>query len=108
MAVARIKRGDTVKAVAGKENGKTGKVIEVLAESGRARVEGMMVVTRHLKKGRSQTMPQGGRIEKNGTIHLSNLILVCPSCDAGTRVGMRTLEDGKRTRFCKKCDQAID
>ena len=108
MALARIKRGDTVKAIAGKENGKTGKVIEVLAERDRVRVEGMMVMTRHLKKGRSQAMPEGGRIEKNGTIHLSNLVLVCPSCEAGTRIGTRSLEDGKKVRFCKKCDQAID
>ncbi len=108
MALARIKRGDTVKATAGKENGKTGKVIEVIASRDRVRVEGMMVMTRHLKKGRSQTMPQGGLIEKNGTIHVSNLMLVCPSCEAGTRVGARTLQDGRKVRVCKKCDQAID
>lgn len=108
MALGRIRSGDTVKAVAGKENGKKGKVIEVIADRDRARVEGMMVHTRHLKKGRSQTMPQGGRIEKNGTIHLSNLMLVCPSCEEPTRVGARSQDDGGKARYCKKCEQAID
>jgi large subunit ribosomal protein L24 len=108
MALSRIKRGDNVKAIAGKERGKTGKVIEVLAANGRVRVEGMMVVKRHVKKGRSQSMPEGGIIEKNGTLHASNLVLVCPSCSEGTRVGHRVQEDGPKVRFCKKCNQSFE
>jgi large subunit ribosomal protein L24 len=108
MALARIKRGDTVKAISGKESGKTGKVMEVVAEKDRARVEGLMVVKRHVKKGRNQAMPEGGILEKNGTIHVSNLLLVCPSCQTASRAGRRTLEDGRKVRFCKKCNQAID
>ncbi len=107
MASARIKRGDNVKAVAGKERGRTGKVIAVLAETNRARVEGMMVVKRHMKKGRSQTMPEGGIIEKNGTIHLSNLMLVCPSCEEASKTGVKAIES-RKVRYCKKCDQTID
>jgi large subunit ribosomal protein L24 len=108
MALARIKRGDNVKAIAGKERGKTGKVIEVLTGNDRVRVEGMMVVKRHVKKGRSQAMPEGGIIEKNGTVHVSNLLLVCPACNEASRVGQRVQEDGPKVRYCKKCNQSIE
>jgi large subunit ribosomal protein L24 len=71
-----IRKGDTVKVIAGKEKGKSGKVLEVLREQGRVRVEKLMTVKRHLRKGRSQTNPQGGIIEKSGTIAISNVMVV--------------------------------
>jgi large subunit ribosomal protein L24 len=71
-----IRKGDTVKVLAGKEKGKTGKVLEVLREKGRVRVEKLMTVKRHLKKGRSQTNAEGGIIEKDGSIALSNVMVV--------------------------------
>ena len=71
-----IRKGDTVKVISGKEKGKTGKVLEVLLEKGRVRVEKLMTVKRHLKKGRSQTNAEGGIIEKAGTIALSNVMVV--------------------------------
>lgn len=107
MSLARIKRGDTVKAIAGSERGKTGRVIDILAETGRVRVEGMMVQKRHLKKGRNQTVPEGGIIEKNGTVHASNLMVVCGSCGEVSRTGTRIVND-KKTRFCRKCSQSLD
>jgi large subunit ribosomal protein L24 len=74
--MAEIRKGDTVKVIAGKEKGKTGKVLEVLRENGRVRVEKRMTVKRHVRKGRSQANPEGGIIEKSGTIALSNVMVV--------------------------------
>ncbi len=71
-----IRKGDTVKVVAGKEKGKSGKVLEILRATGRVRVEKLMTVKRHLKKGRSQATPDGGIIEKDGTIAISNVMAV--------------------------------
>lgn len=72
----QIRKGDTVKVLSGKEKGKTGKVLEVLREKGRVRVEKLMTVKRHLKKGRSQANAEGGIIEKDGSIALSNVMVV--------------------------------
>jgi large subunit ribosomal protein L24 len=74
--MAEIRKGDTVKVIAGKEKGKTGKVLEVLREDGRIRLEKLMTVKRHTKKGRSQATPEGGIIEKEGTIAISNVMVV--------------------------------
>jgi large subunit ribosomal protein L24 len=72
----QIRKNDVVKVIAGKDKGKTGKVLEVLHEKGRVRVEKVQVVKRHLKKGRSQANPEGGIIERNASIALSNVMLV--------------------------------
>ncbi|HEU4384212.1 MAG TPA: 50S ribosomal protein L24, partial [Anaeromyxobacteraceae bacterium] len=69
-----VHKNDTVKVIAGREKGRTGKVLEVLHQRGRVRVEKLMMVKRHLKKGRSQGQPQGGIVEKEGTIHLSKVM----------------------------------
>jgi large subunit ribosomal protein L24 len=74
--MATIRKGDTVKVVAGKERGKSGKVLEILREKGRVRVEKLMTVKRHVRKGRSQSNPEGGIVEKAGTIALSNVMVV--------------------------------
>jgi large subunit ribosomal protein L24 len=74
--MAEIRKGDTVKVIAGKEKGKSGKVLEVLRENGRVRVEKLMTVKRHVRKGRSQANPEGGIIEKSGTIAISNVMVV--------------------------------
>ncbi len=74
--MAEIRKGDTVQVIAGKEKGKQGKVLEILAAKGRVRVEKLMTVKRHVKKGRSQANPEGGIVEKAGTIAISNLMVV--------------------------------
>jgi large subunit ribosomal protein L24 len=74
--MAEIRKGDLVAVVSGKEKGKQGKVLEVLRETGRVRVEKLMTVKRHTKKGRSQASPDGGIIEKEGTLALSNVMVV--------------------------------
>lgn len=71
-----IRKGDTVKVIAGKEKGKSGKVLEVLRAKGRVRVEKLMTVKRHTKKGRNQANPEGGIVEKDGTIAISNVMVV--------------------------------
>src|SRR5512146_1134921 len=103
--MADIRKGDTVKVIAGKEKGKSGKVLEVLREDGRVRVEKLMTVKRHLKKGRSQVNPDGGIIERAGTIDASNVMVVCPKCGKPTRVAHATREDGRRVRASKKCKE---
>ncbi len=72
----QIRKNDLVKVIAGKDKGKTGKVLEVLRESGRVRVEKVQIVKRHMKKGRSQANPEGGILEKTGTLAISNVMLV--------------------------------
>jgi large subunit ribosomal protein L24 len=74
--MAEIRKGDTVKVISGKEKGKQGKVLEVLREKGRVRVEKLMTMKRHMKKGRSQANPEGGILEKDGTIAISNVMVV--------------------------------
>jgi large subunit ribosomal protein L24 len=71
-----IRKGDTVKVIAGKEKGKTGNVLEVLREEGRVRIEKLMTVKRHVRKGRNQANPEGGIVEMAGTIAISNVMVV--------------------------------
>src|SRR5512132_2165852 len=86
--MAQIRKGDTVKVIAGKEKGKSGKVLEILRAKGRVRVEKLMTVKRHLKKGRSQANAEGGIIEKDGTIALSNVMVVGKDGKAVRREGI--------------------
>jgi large subunit ribosomal protein L24 len=71
-----IRKGDTVKVIAGKEKGKTGNVLEVLREEGRVRIEKLMTVKRHIRKGRNQSNPEGGIVEMPGTVAISNVMVV--------------------------------
>lgn len=95
-----IKKGDKVKVVSGKDRGKTGKVSKIIVDKSRATVEGLTKIKRHAKP--TQKVPQGGIIEKDATIHVSNLLPVCPSCGEAARVG-RIKEDGTLKRVCSNC-----
>jgi large subunit ribosomal protein L24 len=101
-----IKKDDKVKVILGKEKGRTGKVIKVF-ENDTAMVERLNMVKRHTRPGGSVGQ-QGGIIEKEAPLRLSNLMLVCPKCSKPTRAGVRVLDEGHRVRFCKKCDEQID
>ncbi len=106
----KLKVGDTVQVISGAERTqktRRGKILEIDREKLRVRVEGLRLVTRHVKRGRDRANPEGGRLEKVGTIALSAVALVCPKCDKPTRVGIR-VDGEKKTRFCKKCEGAID
>lgn len=104
---SRIKKNDTVFVIAGKERGKTGRVIRVLPSSGRALVERLNMVKRHTRA----TGPQSaaGIIDKEAPIHLSNLMLMCEteSCNGPVRIARRRGEDGATQRICKRCGQQI-
>jgi len=92
----KIKKGDNVKVIAGKDKGKTGRVIEVLKTTSRVRVEGVSIYKKHQKAGRSQTSPEGGILDKVGTIHVSNVMIV-DTAGKTTRIGTK-LEGDKKVR----------
>lgn len=102
----KIRSGDEVLAIAGKDRGEKGKVRRALPRESRVVVEGINMVKRHTKpRGATQ---KGGIIEHEAPIQVSNLMLICPKCHQPTRVGFRHLEDGTRVRVCKKCREVID
>ena len=107
-ATIRIKKGDSVYVLTGKEKGKTGKVLEIDHERQRAIVEKLMILKRHYKRGRNPAAPEGGIVEKNGSIHVSNLALIDPESKKPTRIGTRLLENGKRVRIAKRSGAQID
>ena len=103
-----IKKGDTVKVISGKEKGKSGKILEIDREKERAVVEGLMKVRRHVKRGRIPSAPEGGIIEKFGTIHVSNLMVIDPKTKEPSRVGRKKLEDGRNVRYAKRSGEQLD
>lgn len=100
-----IKKGDTVQVMTGKDAGKKGKVIRTLPKAGKVVVEGLNRVKRHQKP--SRTVPQGGIINIEAPLNVSNVMLVCSKCNRPTRVGKAFLETEK-ARQCKKCGEIID
>jgi len=100
-----LKKGDTVKVIAGKEKGKTGKILKTMGEKSRVVVEKVNVVKKHK---RPDAKGKGGIIEKESSIHASNVMLICGKCNAGARIGHRILEDGKKVRVCRKCGEILD
>jgi len=102
----RMKKDDKVKVLTGKDKGKIGKVLKVVKKTNRVIVENINVVKVHQRP--TQANPQGGIVEKTMPIQISNLMVMCNSCVKPTRIGMKLLEDGKRVRICKKCNQQID
>jgi large subunit ribosomal protein L24 len=103
---ARIKKGDTVVVIAGSSKGSRGEVLRVIPKEDRAVVQGVAIAKRHTKpKGVGQP---GGIVEREAAVHLSNLALIDPKSDKPTRVGFRTLDDGRKIRFARKSGTAID
>ncbi len=107
-AQIRIKKGDNVYVLSGKEKGKTGKVLEIDHERQRAVVEKLMVFKRHFKRGRNPAAPEGGIVDRNGSIHVSNLALVDPESKKPTRIGTKLVDNGKRVRIAKRSGAQID
>jgi large subunit ribosomal protein L24 len=101
-----LKKDDLVMVIAGREKGKSGRILRVLSKKDRALVEKINFIKRHQRPTGQQR--QGGIIEREAPIHLSNLMLICDSCNKPVRMGTKTLEDGKRARYCKKCGEMID
>lgn len=105
----RIKKGDTVKVIAGKDKGFDGEVIKVLPRANRVVVNGVNIMKKHEKArqvGNQQIPAQITEFE--APLHLSNVMLVCPKCGKATRVSYRVRDDGYKTRVCKRCNEDID
>jgi large subunit ribosomal protein L24 len=101
-----LKKNDTVQVISGEYKGKTGRIIKMIREKNKAIVENINVVKRHTKP--NQKNQQGGILEKEAAIHISNLMLVCPKTGKPTRLGVSVLENGKRVRFSKKAKETIE
>lgn len=102
-----VRRNDTVIVIAGKDRGKRGRVLKLLPERNRVVVEGVNLIKRHTKPNPSRNI-KGGVVEREASLHASNLQLVCPECGAQTRVGRRLLGDGRKVRICRKCEGVVD
>jgi len=103
----RIRKDDKVMVIAGKDAGKLGKVLKVLRKHDRVLVEKINLVKRHMRANPYRQQP-GGIVEKEMPVHVSNLMVVCSACTKPTRVGYRYTEDGKKLRFCKKCNEVME
>jgi len=101
----KIKKNDMVYVLSGRDRGKTGKVFHVYPGKGTAMVEGINYVKKHARKTKQDQ--QGGIVQKESAIQLSNLALLCKSCNKPAHVGINVLADGSRSRYCKKCKEVI-
>jgi large subunit ribosomal protein L24 len=103
---SRIRKGDTVVVIAGRERGKSGKVLSVDPSAGTVVVEKLNIVKRHTKP--NQKIKQGGIIEREAPLAISNVMFLCPVTQKPTRLGVRRLEDGRRARFSKKSNEVVE
>jgi len=102
-----IRHGDTVMVRAGRSKGRTGKVLAVNAIKRTVTVEHANIIKRHTRPNPSKNI-RGGILEKEGPIHMSNVMLVCPSCGKHTRVGHTKLPDGTKVRSCRRCNATFE
>jgi len=107
MPKVHIKRNDLVFVLTGKDRGKTGKVLKVLPDTGRAIVEGLNFVQKHTRPNPQRNV-KGGILPKEASIHLSNLMVVCKRCNKHARVGVSHMQDGRKVRVCKNCNELLD
>lgn len=103
----RIHKDDKVMVITGKDAGKIGKVLKILRKKDRVLVEKVNMVKRHMRANPYIQQP-GGIMEKEMPIHVSNLMVVCGACAKPTKVGYKYTEDGKKVRFCKKCNEVME
>ncbi|MEE9258558.1 MAG: 50S ribosomal protein L24 [Nitrospinaceae bacterium] len=102
----KLKKDDIVEVIAGREKGKKGKILALYPSDGRLTIEKLNMLKRHTKP--SAQNKQGGIIEKEGRMDISNVLLVCDKCGKGVRIKRKKLEDGKRVRVCAKCGEVMD
>lgn len=103
---SRIRKGDTVVVIAGRDRGKSGKVLSVDVGAGKVVVEKLNMIKRHTKP--NQKVKQGGILEREAPLQISNVMYLCPVTQKPTRLGMRTLADGRRVRFSKKSNEPVE
>jgi len=101
----KIRKNDIVKVIAGKDKGKTGKVLKLFPAAGKVIVEGINYLKKHSRK--TQDNPKGGIIQRESAISISNVAIVCARCSKPSRVGFATLSDGEKARICKNCKETI-
>ncbi len=102
-----IRRNDSVVVITGKDRGKRGRVLKVVPSTNRLIVEGVNFIKRHTKPN-PQRQVKGGVIEREASLHASNVQLVCPECGKPTRLGRKILGDGRKVRICRKCEGVVD
>jgi large subunit ribosomal protein L24 len=102
-----IRRNDSVLVVTGRDRGKRGRVLKVLPEKNRLIVEGVNLIKRHTKPNPGKNV-KGGIVEREASLHASNVQLVCPECGTQTRIGRKVLGDGRKVRICRKCEGVVD
>jgi large subunit ribosomal protein L24 len=101
----RIRKNDMVMVIAGRDRGKTGKVMRVIPERGRVVIERLNIVKRH-SRPRGAASP-GGIVEKEAAIDVSNVMIFCDRCNAPVRVGIKVAADGEKTRICRRCGESV-
>ena len=106
----RVQQGDTIEVIAGKDKGLRGEVVRVLVRKDRVIVNGINILKRHRKArpGPGGTQIPAQIIDFESPLHLSNVMVVCDSCDERARIGYRIDDEGWKTRYCKKCDSDIE
>jgi large subunit ribosomal protein L24 len=102
-----IRRNDNVVVTTGKDRGKRGRVLKVVPATNRLIVEGVNFIKRHTKPN-PQRQIKGGVVEREASVHASNVQLVCPECGKPTRLGHKVLSDGRKVRICRKCEGVVD
>ena len=107
IAKRKVKRDDLVEVITGKEKGKRGKVLQVLLKEDWVVIEKVNMVKRHTRAG-GKLGQQGGIIEKEGKLHISNVMVVCTQCDSPVRISRQLSPEGKKSRVCRRCGEAID
>ena len=101
----KVAKNDIVLVISGDDKDKRGKVLRVFPGQQRLLVEGVNFIKRHTRP--TQSNPKGGIVEKEATLHISNVMVVCPKCNEPTKTGSKTLEDGRRARLCKQCGEIL-
>lgn len=101
----KIKKGDTVQVIKGRDTGKKGKVIRVITETKRVLVEGIHLAKKHKRQTRQDQ--KGGIVSIESPISIANLMFVCKSCNRPVRIGFKFLSDKTKSRFCKSCNEAV-
>jgi len=107
MPKLNIKKNDQVFVLSGKDRGKTGKVLKVLPDTRRAIVEGLNFVQKHTRANPQRNV-KGGILPKESSIHVSNLMVVCRRCNRHAKVGISHMQDGRKVRVCKNCNELLD
>ncbi len=105
--VVTIKKNDNVVVIAGRDRGKRGRVLRVIPVKRRVIVEGVNFIKRHTRANPQKNV-KGGIVQRESSLSVANVQLLCPECSAATRVGRKQLEDGRRVRICRKCKGVID